>query len=181
MSQHREGDGIMISRRNVVIGLTAFATAGDPLAAADPCAQYYGKGYCTDYVNGKISPQQRGDGGSWPSNTPGIVTQRGDVAILRSKNHVAYVEEVTARDSAGNATAVRISEMNWGPLKPRTPSGCFVTTKFGVRSERTIKTSSAEFMRPGGYRPKAMPKKLNLPSTPIDTRTAGSTPPISGN
>ena len=40
-------------------------------AAPDPCQAFYGKGYCTDYVNGRISPRQAGDGDSWPSNMPG--------------------------------------------------------------------------------------------------------------
>ena len=171
----------MISRRLVMVGLTAFATGSDALSATDPCAPFYGSGYCTDYVNGNISPRQRGDGGSWPANMLGIAAQRGDVAILRSKNHVAYVEEVTRRDLAGNAIEVRISEMNWGPLKPGSPSGCFVTAKFGIRGERTIKVSSAEFMRPGGYRPRAMPEAPKLPGTTIDMRTAGSTPPTRGH
>jgi hypothetical protein len=170
----------MISRRNVLAGLAVGAASG-PVLAADPCREFYGNGYCTDYVNSRISPRQSGDGGSWPANMPREAVQRGDVAILREWNHVAYVEEVTKRDSAGNPTEVRISEMNWGRgLRPGTPSTCAVTSKFGIRSERTLKVSAAEFMRPGGYRaPKAKPKpRVVIPNTPIDTRTAGSTPPI---
>lgn len=170
----------MITRRKVLAGLAIGAASG-PVLAADPCSGFYGKGYCTDYVNSRISPRQSGDGGSWPANMPREAVQRGDVAILRNWNHVAYVEEVTKRDSAGNATEVRISEMNWGQgLKAGTPPSCVITSKFGVRSERTIKVSAAEFMRPGGFRaspPKPKPR-IVVPNTTIDTRTAGSTPPV---
>lgn len=180
----------MLSRRAVIVGLSMAATIRPALVAADPCSGYYGKGYCTDYVNSRISPRQRGDGGSWPANMPASAAQRGDVAILRKWNHVAYVEEVTKRDAAGNATEVRISEMNWGQgLKPGSDPSCLVTSKFGIKSERVIKVSAAEFMRPGGYTPAAKPKPspkpsrkpVAIPNTPIDTRTAGSTAPVRGN
>lgn len=174
------GDPIfdIFDRRSFFAGLAASAAglwAVRAEAALDPCQAFYGKGYCTDYVNSRISPRQGGDGGSWPSNMPGSAVQAGDVAIFRAIQHVAYVEEVTGRGAGGEALSVRVSEMNYARgVKPGTPTSCLVTPNFGVRTTRVIAVSSAEFMRPGGYRALRMaPPQLR---SRTDDRTAGSTP-----
>lgn len=137
--------------------------------AQDVCAPYYGKGYCTDYVKQKTGISQRGDGGSWPSNMPKTEVARGDVAILRAHNHVAYVEEVTKRDSNGQPMEIRVSEMNWGRgLREGTPSECVVTSNFGVRTERKISVSQADYMRPGGYTQTQKPSKPSACNSKVD-------------
>lgn len=143
----------MIGRRAffaVILGVPLMAKHA---MAQDACAQYYGRGYCTDYVNQRTGRRQRGDAGTWPSNMPGDAAAPGDVAIFRRINHVAYVERVVERDAQGRSRRVLISEMNYGRRNPNTPPSCYVTTNFGVRTERTIDVTSAEFMRPGGYTP----------------------------
>ena len=152
------------------------ASALPSLAIADECAAYYGKGYCTDYVNSRIPIRQGGDANNWPSNMPSDAVARGDVAIFRSKVHVAYVEEVTIRDGNGKTIEVRISEMNWGARRPDTPKSCYVTVNFDVvQSSRRVLVATAEFMRPGGYRP---PAKVQLPPAAVDDNTANSTPRV---
>lgn len=128
--------------------------------AQDPCARYYGRGYCTDYVNSRISHRQRGDAGTWPSNMPSTAVEAGDVAIFRRINHVAYVENVVRRNADGQAMTVFISEMNFSRTPdPNAPRSCLVTSNFGVRSTRTISVNDAVFMRPGGYRPSTPPRR----------------------
>lgn len=160
----------------ILIGLTA-TTAIRSEALADECASYYGQGYCTDYVNSRISPRQSGDAKRWPSNMPAEAVAPGDVVIFRSDNHVAYVEEVTRRDSNGRPTEIRISEMNWGRgLRPGTPPSCVVTSKFGIRDDtRRVSLSGKEFLRPGGYRPARLVPNPALPSPGIGN-TANTTP-----
>lgn len=140
---------------------------------ADPCRPYYGKGYCTDYVNERANINQRGDGGSWPSNIQSSEVESGDVAIIRSMNHVAYVEGVTKRDAQGMPTEIKISEMNWGSgLQPGTPTECIITSKFNVKTYRTIPVSAAVYMRPSNKR-KTSNTTLDIPST--NSNTANST------
>lgn len=110
-----------------------------PAQAADPCAAYYGKGYCTDYVNRKIANPQRRNAENWRGGLPRNLVRRGDVAIFRRIGHVAYVEDVIARDSRGNPTRIRISEWNWAAgTRTGTPASCRVTRNFGVRTVREI-------------------------------------------
>lgn len=171
-------DKLVLDRRSFFSGLAASAAgiwAARSEATPDPCQAFYGKGYCTDYVNSRISPRQRGDGGSWPSNMPGTAAQAGDVAIFRSIQHVAYVEEVTGRGAGGEALFVRVSEMNYARgVKTGTPPACLVTPNFGIRTTRVIPVSTADFLRPGGYSPiRLAPPQMPAPP---DNRTAGSTP-----
>lgn len=100
--------------------------------AADPCQQYYGNGYCTDYVNSKLRTRVRGDAETWPANTPVAEVRPGDVAIFRREGHVAWVERVVV--DRGRAIAIDVSEQNFG-------SGwvnreCRVTTNFGKTTFR---------------------------------------------
>ena len=133
-------------------------------ASTDPCAQYYGKGYCTDYVNRKIGEKIRGDADKWRSNISAMTARSGDVAIFRSKKHVAYVERVTKSDANGRPTMIEISEMNWGPLDKKAPKECWVTTNFNRTTRRTISTAGLEFYRPKNSQTKK--NDLNLPFPP---------------
>lgn len=141
-------------------------------AYADPCAKYYGNGYCTDYVNKKIGERIRGDADRWPSNLSARDVEAGDVAIFRSKKHVAFVESVTKRDSQGRPTTIRISEMNWGPADRSAPKECWITTNFNRMTKREVSTSGLAFYRPAG---KARTRKNNPvvipPSNPGGTQT----------
>jgi len=143
-----------------VLLLSALSSVPTVAFAQDPCARYYGQGYCTDYVNSRISQRQRGDAGSWPSNMPNTAVEAGDVAIFRRINHVAYVENVVRRNADGQAMTVGISEMNFSSTRdPNAPRSCLVTSNFGVRTTRTISVNDAVFMRPGGYRPTTPPRR----------------------
>jgi len=143
----------MITRRvalSTSLGLVAAGVASTAFAA-DPCAKYYGKGYCTDYVNTKISPKQSGDASRWPSNISSSEVRAGDVAIFRSINHVAYVDSVATKDSKGRALTLNISEWNYGSTAKKTAleKSCIVTDKFGIKTTRKIAVSAAVYMRPG--------------------------------
>jgi hypothetical protein len=120
----------------------------DVEAQADPCSKYYGKGYCTDYVNSKIGERIRGDADRWPSNVQLKDVGAGDVAIFRSRKHVAFIEAVTKRNSQGVPTSITISEMNWGPADRSAPKECWVTTNFNRVTRREISTSGLDFYRP---------------------------------
>ena len=145
---------ILVARRTLLLGSLMLLIPEEAEAQRDPCAQYYGRGYCTDYVNQRTGGRQRGDAGSWPSNIGRISVRRGDVAIFRRQNHVAFVEEVTewgtripsARDRY--PVRLRISEMNYGRRASGTPRECYVTVNFNVRTEREGTFEDAEFMRP---------------------------------
>lgn len=144
-------------RAFLLVGLSSVPSVA---FAQDPCARYYGRGYCTDYVNSRISPHQRGDAGSWPSNMPNTAVEAGDVAIFRRINHVAYVDRVIRRNADGQAVTVFVSEMNYSSTRdPNAPRSCLVTSNFGVRTTRTISVNDAVFMRPGGYRPSTPPRR----------------------
>ena len=143
------------SRRSLVVSPLALLLSGQAEAQTDPCTPYYGRGYCTDYVNEKTGVRQRGDARTWPSNIGRIQVRPGDVAIFRRINHVAYVEEIvewsTRVPSAPNKWPVRlrISEMNYpGPLDSNAPRECLVTINFGRVRSRTETFDDAEFMRP---------------------------------
>lgn len=146
---------------------------GAAQAGQDPCAQYYGKGYCTDYVNRKIGERIRGDADTWRSNISPSQVQAGDVAIFRSRKHVAFVERVTQRDSNRRPTHIEVSEMNWGTRDPQAPRECFVTVNFNRTTRRTISISGLEFYRPRNMMSK--PRSLNIPDSDPG-QTANSTP-----
>ena len=83
------------------------------------CDDWMAKGgYCVDYVKAKVPSFPT------PRNTTEIATLKnkdilevteGDVALFSISNywHVAYVEKVHL-DQHGNATAIDVSEMNFG-------------------------------------------------------------------
>ncbi|GFO55522.1 hypothetical protein GMSM_25290 [Geomonas sp. Red276] len=74
-------------------------------------------GYCVDYVKERIPtfPLPSKDDMPALKNTGIADITEGDVAIFAIKNfwHVAYVEKVH-RDPRGGATAIDVSEMNFG-------------------------------------------------------------------
>jgi hypothetical protein len=140
----------MTTRRRLLMmmGLAGAALGAAPNAIAqDPCSKYYGKGYCTDYVNSKIRKRQRGDAKDWPSNQDKYWAHGGDIAIFRNENHVAYVERVTQRYSDGRTREVEISEWNYG--RGWTDRQCLVTSNFGKKTVRKINVTSSqvEFLR----------------------------------
>jgi surface antigen len=126
-----------------LIGLAVILAT--PVQAADPCAAYYGKGYCTDYVNSKIGNRQRGNAENWRGGLPRNLVRKGDVAIFRRVGHVAYVEDVVSRDKNGNPSRIRVSEWNWAAgTKSGTPASCRVTRNFGVQTVREIDVSQVD-------------------------------------
>jgi len=121
-----------------------------PSLAEDICSKYYGKGYCTDYIKKKVGTKQGGDAKDWSCNVDKTDVKGGDVAIFKSKNHVALVEEVT-RDKKGKPKNIRISEWNWGKInkKDKEKKYCIVTESFGISNERSVSASSGVcFWRP---------------------------------
>lgn len=83
------------------------------------CDDWMGKGgYCVDYIKTRIQtfpiPQNKEDMVGLKNTEVTDVTE-GDVAIFTIKNywHVAYVEKVH-RNQQGEATAIDVSEMNFG-------------------------------------------------------------------
>lgn len=68
------------------------------------CAQYCGKGYCTDYIAFRLNgARQSGDAKNWFGNVCSGDAQVGDVAIFGPTNnnsfgHVAVVESVSEND-----------------------------------------------------------------------------------
>ena len=105
--------------------------------SADPCSQYYGKGYCTDYITSRVGTKPSGHAKDWPANvTDKYSVRRGDAAIFRgvpSHGHVAYVERVN-NDRNGKAESVDISEWNWH--QEYRDRNCAVTRNFGIRTDR---------------------------------------------
>jgi len=95
-------------------GIPAFC-----FASSCTCDDWMGKGgYCVDYIKIKIPefpvPQDKDDMEEL-KNTDVTNVLEGDVAIFTISNywHVAYVEKVH-RDRHGKATAVDVSEKNFG-------------------------------------------------------------------
>lgn len=119
---------------------------------ADPCANYYGRGYCTDYIQERIGRKPSGDAGTWSGNTPIASIRAGDIAIFAvgTSGHVAYVEEVITDKSTGRPVQIRISEKNWGAvLSGQENQRCIITSNFGKIGMRTVPISSvAKVWRP---------------------------------
>lgn len=144
------------SRRGLIVGAAVALLSGEAAAQRDPCARYYGNGYCTDHVNRRTGVRTRGDAGSWPANTERHQVRAGDVIIFRRQNHVAYIEEVVEWGDRvplrrGTYPArLRISEMNYSSRRdPNAPRECLVTANFARVTERTgTFETGAEFMRP---------------------------------
>ncbi|UFS71906.1 hypothetical protein LPW11_06865 [Geomonas sp. RF6] len=82
------------------------------------CEDWMAKGgYCVDYIKDRIPAFPIPYKDDMPSlkNTDVTNVTEGDVAIFTIKNywHVAYVEKVH-RNANGNATAIDVTEMNYG-------------------------------------------------------------------
>jgi len=143
----------VLSRRSILAAPLLVLVPTEADAQQDECASYYGRGYCTDYVNQRTGVRTRGDASRWPSNIGRISIEPGDVAIFRGRNHVAYIEEITEWGtripSARNRFPMRfrISEMNWGRLDRSAPASCIVTVNFGRVTSREGEFNDAEFMR----------------------------------
>jgi|ERR1700693_265776 len=95
----------------------------------DPCAQYYGKGYCVDYVRAKLTALRKGtppgNPAAWPkdSKTPMV----GSAALLdfaRPYGHVAWVESVDTKNKMFS-----VSQWNFGNAWIN--ASCAVTNMFG--------------------------------------------------
>nr|WP_284694785.1 hypothetical protein [Geomonas sp. Red32] len=100
--------------------MAALLSAADTCcyAVSCNCGDWIGKhGYCVDYVKERIPsfPLPTKDDMPALKNTGIADITEGDVAIFTIKNfwHVAYVEKVH-RDQLGGATAIDVSEMNFG-------------------------------------------------------------------
>lgn len=126
--------------KNAFLSLVAMFLFGAATSAADPCGQYYGKGYCTDYVNSKLRARVRGDAENWPANTPVDKIQAGDVAIFRQVGHVAWVDHVEVR--SGRVIAVTVSEQNYG--SEWVNRECRVTNNFGKTRTRRVDPSKID-------------------------------------
>jgi surface antigen len=109
------------------------------------CSQWYGKGYCTDYVAKRTGKRQGGDAKNWSGNVKDKSTIRsGDVVIFDFGHwgHVAVVDQVHYRQvgKAQVADSVRISEWNWAdPL-----DACARGPNFGklTTPQRTVSLQS---------------------------------------
>ncbi len=117
-----------------------------PQQTADPCAPYYGKGYCTDYITQRMGRRPSGDPRTWPLNRDLSKIREGVAVVfaeLTSSGHVAYVERVI-RDTKGIPVALEVSEMNYARgIRPGTPPSCLVTNNFGVVTRRTFRIAGS--------------------------------------
>lgn len=123
-----------------------------PTKIVDPCAKYYGRGYCTDYIQERVGRKPSGDAGTWPGNAAISSIRVGDAAIfsIGSAGHVAYVEGVIADKATGKPKQIQISEKNWGQvLSGQENQQCVITTNFGKKGNRVVPiTSVARVWRP---------------------------------
>lgn len=121
--------------------------------AQDPCAKYYGKGYCVDYIQQRLGKRPRGNAGTWSPNIDAKTVKAGDVAIFSSPapwGHVAIVERVIYERNTDKPYQIDISEWNWGiaSTKPE-ERACAVTQKFGKPTYRTVRVTTVK----GYWRP----------------------------
>jgi hypothetical protein len=112
-------DGGFMKRCVELIVFFAILSASNQSFAACNCDDWVDKGgYCVDYVKTKIStfpiPKSVAEITTLKNKETSKV-EEGDVAIFDLGNywHVAYVEKVHV-DSQGSATAIDVSEMNFG-------------------------------------------------------------------
>jgi hypothetical protein len=95
----------------------------------DPCEQYYGKGYCTDFIRKNLREHglqaPRGDAISYPvqSSTPEI----DSVAIFRIAMPYGHVAWVVDKDD--ERREFRVEHWNYG--RGWKDERCGVTSKFG--------------------------------------------------
>ena len=123
--------------------MTGFNKVGYKSSATDSCSQYYGHGYCTDFIERKTGKRQRGNAGQWSGNIPINQGQGGDVAIFSSPypyGHVAYIVRPVYQHNTANLIAYDIEEWNWGSQWVN--RACAVTSKFGITTSRRVPVSS---------------------------------------
>ncbi len=128
----------------LLIGLfvAAFSTV---VIGQDPCASYYGKGYCVDYIKQRLGTRPFGDPAKWRANVQTKDVRVGDAALFSSPTpwgHVAIVERVVYRHNTAIPISIDISEWNYGPSW--TNKRCAVTNKFGTVNRRNVSITSAE-------------------------------------
>ena len=109
----------LISVLVLTVLISGFHTSCYAVRCNGACDDWMGKdGYCVDYVNTKIpifpDALTKEDMVDLKNTDIPDVTE-GDAAIFTIKNywHVAYVEKVH-RNHSGEATAIDVSEMNFG-------------------------------------------------------------------
>jgi len=146
-----------MKRISIPVAAIVFTVMCSTGNAACNCDDWVGRGgYCVDYVKDKIPsfpvPKSVAEITLLKNREPSKV-EEGDVAIfdLGRYWHVAYVEKVHV-DHLGNATAIDVSEMNYGgqlsfqdfksKWKPKNASDwkralcCGVTKKYDQLSHR---------------------------------------------
>lgn len=105
--------------------------------SGDPCAQYYGKGYCTDYIKTKVNIPWSGDAITWLDQArrhgyrTGSETRAGSIAVLSYAmpfGHVAWVDDVLPDGS------FVVSHWNWSDKWK--DKRCGVTEMFGKLSTK---------------------------------------------
>jgi len=119
------------------------ATFASVVANTAPCLSYYGRGYCTDYIQRRTGRRQSGDAGRWQGNFPVTQGRGGDVAIFTYPapfGHVAYIVRPVYAHNTANLIAYDIEEWNYGPQWVNRT--CGVTNKFGVVTSRRIAVSA---------------------------------------
>lgn len=102
----------------IFIFLTVFSMGGHAHADSCNCDDWMERGgYCVDYIKERIPSFPTPYKSDMPNlkNADVADVTEGDVAVFALKNywHVAYVEKVH-RDERGEATAIDVSEMNFG-------------------------------------------------------------------
>lgn len=118
----------------------------------DPCNQYYGTGYCTDYIKTKVNIPWRGDAITWLEKAKGHYKtgndpRRGAVAVFSyatqrnartgelEGGHVAWVEDVSP-----DGHSFIVSHWNWptndSRCNKKEDKGCLVNKCFGIRTTK---------------------------------------------
>jgi surface antigen len=109
--------------------------------SGDPCSQYYGQGYCTDYVRQRMNVPWRGNAITWFDQAAshgwrtGPEPRVGAIAVfaVSSVGHVAWVDWVSP-----DGRSFVVSQWNYGRgLRPGSPPECVVTTAFGTTTTTT--------------------------------------------
>jgi hypothetical protein len=128
------------------------------------CAKWIAqRGYSRDYIELKTGKIQSGWPVTWRANVENEQVQAGDVVMyaLRNKERrmrVAFVEEVSAEATDGQAARIRVTEMNWGKY---TEESCLVTDHFGrVTSSNISMDTIQKVWRPSLPLPPAKVKSL---------------------
>jgi len=114
------------------------------VTTSDPCAQYYGKGYCTDYIRTKVNIPWRGDPITWieqarkHSYKTGNEPKVSSIAVFSYAmpfGHVAWVESILPDGS------FTVSHWNWGKMINRE---CGVTEMFGKTTTKIFNKNDSQ-------------------------------------